>query len=186
MDDLRVVKTKQALCDAFQDLMEERPFEKITVNALCERAAVRRGTFYNHFFDKYDFFAYYTRVIQQAFIENYKRKEDAAASYFGTLTEELLDFFNQNVKLVHRVVQSSAYPTLLNIVSDTIEQDVKQWIGGHAQTAMDADPADTAAFFTGGIIRLVASRAGHHIDEAEKRQIVAFVCQTAKLLKLTE
>ena len=186
MDDLRVVKTKQALCDAFQDLMEERPFEKITVNALCERAAVRRGTFYNHFFDKYDFFAYYTRTIQQAFIDQYKKTENRTASYFGALTEALLDFFNENVKLVRRVVESSAYPTLLDIVSDTIEQDVKQWVSAHVQTAADADPADTAAFFTGGIIRLVASRAGHHIDEAEKQQIVAFVCRTAKMLGLTE
>ena len=37
--------------------MEERDFDDITVNDLCERADLNRGTFYNHFRDKDDLLA---------------------------------------------------------------------------------------------------------------------------------
>lgn len=53
--DLRIVKTRKALFDAFLELVSEKPFDAITVNEICKRALVRRATFYNHFADKYDF-----------------------------------------------------------------------------------------------------------------------------------
>ncbi len=50
--DRRIVRSKQALREALIDLMEERGFESLTVNDLCERANLNRGTFYNHYRDK--------------------------------------------------------------------------------------------------------------------------------------
>ena len=50
--DRRITKSKKALRDALIELMEERGFEGFTVNDLCERADLNRGTFYNHFHDK--------------------------------------------------------------------------------------------------------------------------------------
>ena len=59
--DLRIRKTYKALKDTFLELLSEKKFEDITVNELCERAMVRRATFYKHFADKYDFFAFFIR-----------------------------------------------------------------------------------------------------------------------------
>ena len=53
--DLRVRKTYEALMRAFEDLLTGKTFDDITVNELCERAMIRRPTFYSHFEDKYDF-----------------------------------------------------------------------------------------------------------------------------------
>ena len=50
--DLRVQKTYRALFGAFTELLEEHRFEDITVAMLCERAMIRRTTFYKHFADK--------------------------------------------------------------------------------------------------------------------------------------
>ena len=55
--DLRILKTHKALCETFSTLLEEKKFEEITVNELCQRAMVRRATFYKHFADKYEYFA---------------------------------------------------------------------------------------------------------------------------------
>ena len=52
MTDLRIIKTRKALCDAFIILLGEKPFEDITVNELCKKAMVRRATFYQHFEEK--------------------------------------------------------------------------------------------------------------------------------------
>lgn len=51
-EDRRIIRSKKALRDALIALMEERGFDGFTVNDLCERADLNRGTFYNHFHDK--------------------------------------------------------------------------------------------------------------------------------------
>ena len=50
--DRRITRSKRALSDALIELMEERSFDGFSVNDLCERADLNRGTFYNHFRDK--------------------------------------------------------------------------------------------------------------------------------------
>ena len=57
--DLRIKKTYRALFDAFTELLEEHRFEDLTVAMLCDRALIRRTTFYKHFRDKNDYFAFY-------------------------------------------------------------------------------------------------------------------------------
>ena len=49
--DFRIEKTYMSLHNAFTTLIEERHFEDFTVNDLCERAMIRRTTFYKHFAD---------------------------------------------------------------------------------------------------------------------------------------
>lgn len=56
-EDRRITRSKRALRAALISLMEERGFESITVNDLCARADLNRGTFYNHFRDKEDLLA---------------------------------------------------------------------------------------------------------------------------------
>lgn len=51
---------------ALLELMREKPFEKITVKSICERAGVNRGTFYSHYTDIY-------AMVEDA--ENYLNKE---------------------------------------------------------------------------------------------------------------
>ena len=56
-EDRRITRTKHALRQALIELMEERGLENFTVNDLCERADINRGTFYNHFHDKEELLA---------------------------------------------------------------------------------------------------------------------------------
>lgn len=44
-------RTKQALSDAFWQLLEEMPYSKITVKGIVDRCHVNRNTFYYHFQD---------------------------------------------------------------------------------------------------------------------------------------
>lgn len=71
---------------ALLELMQETPFEKITVKGICERAGVNRGTFYSHYTDIY-------AMIEDA--ENYLNKElisiteQWAKQYSGTQIQTL-------------------------------------------------------------------------------------------------
>ena len=52
--DRRQRKTRQAIYDAFESLMEEEHYSQITVAQIIERADIGRSTFYDHFETKDD------------------------------------------------------------------------------------------------------------------------------------
>jgi AcrR family transcriptional regulator len=52
--DARVRRTRDALGDALIALMQEKPFDTITVQDVLDRAHVSRSTFYSHYSDKDD------------------------------------------------------------------------------------------------------------------------------------
>jgi len=54
--DRRILRTRDTLGDALIALMQEKPFEEITVQQVLDRAGVGRSTFYVHYRDKNDLF----------------------------------------------------------------------------------------------------------------------------------
>jgi AcrR family transcriptional regulator len=54
--DRRVLRTRDRLGDALIALMQEKPFDGITVQEVLDRAGVSRSTFYVHYRDKEDLF----------------------------------------------------------------------------------------------------------------------------------
>jgi AcrR family transcriptional regulator len=54
--DRRVMRTRDVLGDALVALIQEKPFESITVQQVLDRAGVGRSTFYTHYEDKNDLF----------------------------------------------------------------------------------------------------------------------------------
>ena len=48
-EDLRVVKTIEGIKAAFEELICEKDYEKITVKELCDRARVNKKTFYHYY-----------------------------------------------------------------------------------------------------------------------------------------
>ena len=47
------VRTKQAIRQAFIELLNERPLDKISVKDIAERSTVNRNTFYYYYADIY-------------------------------------------------------------------------------------------------------------------------------------
>jgi AcrR family transcriptional regulator len=54
--DRRIRRTRDTLGDALIQLMQEQPFDSITVQQVLDRAGVSRATFYTHYRDKDDLF----------------------------------------------------------------------------------------------------------------------------------
>lgn len=71
--DRRITRSKKALRDALIVLMEECGFDNITVNDLCARADLNRGTFYNHYQDKDDLLASFEAEVM-ADLERFQDK----------------------------------------------------------------------------------------------------------------
>lgn len=52
--DLRVIRTRKLIKDAFYESFKEKGFEKTTVSDIAKRAMINRATFYLHYQDKMD------------------------------------------------------------------------------------------------------------------------------------
>ncbi len=157
--DLRVFKTHNALVSAFMQLLTEKRFEEITVNELCDLAMVRRATFYKHFADKYEFFAFVIRTKQEEFDASSRAHLDQTqpqSLYLG-IVKNTLDFVNSNKKLVQTVLESKMLPTLLDILSRQIAMDVTRKLKEDAEhgARLKASPQVMAQFFTGALLYTV-------------------------------
>ena len=157
--DLRIIKTQKSLCDAFLALMSEKPFDDITVGELCDRALVRRATFYKHFADKYDFFSFFIRQTKDTFVKQIAPEviADSPYSYNIYISRMFVRFINEHEKLIQNVLTSNALALLIEILSDEIYRSVLLDLKSEEQhgTSFAAPVEILAAFYAGGIIKSV-------------------------------
>ena len=153
--DLRIQKTYLALHNAFTELLEESTFEHLTVNELCDRAMIRRATFYKHFADKYEYFSHYTKETAEAFREQYNTDtpQNDIGNYLDHMCQQLLLFMKQHKRLVLNIKKSSVFPLLLSILVEQTHYDVIDALNrSDIKKTLSKKQRDAiASFFAGGI-----------------------------------
>lgn len=102
--DLRVQKTRSALTNALYDLMCQKNLDEITVTELCEKAVVRKATFYKHFGDKTEVLVYMIQELQRLSEENNIIGYDPGnpSSYYTGVFRYLMDFIDNNEHFIVR------------------------------------------------------------------------------------
>lgn len=170
--DLRIQKTYLLLHNAFTELLEEKKFEEFTVNELCERAMIRRTTFYKHFADKYEYFAFYMDEICSDFQRQLPHDvtTNELNPYFLHMTRELLHFIEKHRKLVMNIADSSMFPVLFDSLTMHIMNDILQVLQNmNTQKNMSKIQMEgIATFYSGGLLntlRLWLLRKGPIIEE---------------------
>ena len=180
--DLRIRKTYLALHNAFVSLLEEKRFEDVTVNELCDRAMIRRTTFYKHFADKYEYFAFYIREVVAEFQNRLAPDvmEGGIDAYLLHMCRELVRFVKQHESFVTNLKNSSMFPMLLSILLDQISSDALQVLKRSELSArIDKKQLEgIAAFYAGGVgntLFLYAKQDGPIDEEHFLRTISRFV-----------
>lgn len=120
--DLRTEKTYAALFSAFEQLIRTKPFEKITVTELCRVAQTRPATFYNHFSDKYDFFAHMIRQLEDqnfkdASIEANPADPEAYLNEWLTLG---FNFIDEHAAMVESVQADTLLTTIMQTTAERL------------------------------------------------------------------
>ena len=86
--DLLIPKTRQNIFQAFIELREKYPLEKITVKELTERAQISKQTFYLHYRDMYDL----SERIEQSMIQEMLKElpyPENILTHTGEVTKQL-------------------------------------------------------------------------------------------------
>lgn len=64
---------KEAICEAFLELLSERSFQDLSVKEIVQRAQISRSTFYLHFTDKFELMEYVRKTLNDLFLSFYKQ-----------------------------------------------------------------------------------------------------------------
>lgn len=91
--------TKRALASALKELMNEKPFARISVSDICTRCDMNRKSFYYHFKDKYDLVNW---IYNTEFLAVVRHKDYESG---WNLLEELCEYFYDNRDFYRRTFQ---------------------------------------------------------------------------------
>ncbi len=170
--DLRVRRTYSCLLNAMLDLLREKSLEDITVNELCERALVGRGTFYKHFSDKYDFFSFALgEMFDYNLVEAEKGIDDSdPRSYYIAFFNAYIQFVETNSEFFGPLSSSSMTSVMLFSTSDKLAKKLE----AHFQKNIDEGaslcltPTAAARFLTGAMAQSARYLIGHRDDPVKE------------------
>lgn len=108
--DLRVVKTLKQIDRALLETLAQRPFEKITVELICQAAMINRSTFYKYYQSKYDLMERYLQRTLDAF----RRQIDVA-------------FVNASPENIHHLVYQKNFENTLRFIAKHKQEYILLW-----------------------------------------------------------
>jgi AcrR family transcriptional regulator len=106
----------------------KRVWSDITVTELCDRAVIRKATFYKHFGDKTELLTYMIQELQRISLEENKigYDENVPHSYYIGVFRYFIDFLDSNERFITSVLKSNASAAAETIMSGQIEADIRQ------------------------------------------------------------
>ena len=164
------VTTKKAIADGFKQLMEKKPFEKITITDITDGCGLNRQTFYYHFQDKYELLNWilFSDVIEPftdgLTIDNWSERlldilltikkdgrfytnamstshgEEFRQYLFGAVTEVLCEVIDQITG--ERPIKPADRKFIAEFLAYGVSGTVTKWI----VSGMKEDPRETAVY----------------------------------------
>ncbi|AUJ52013.1 TetR family transcriptional regulator [Staphylococcus hominis subsp. hominis] len=179
--DLRVQRTKKALITTFSDLLETKSFDNITIQDLCEKANVRRSTFYRHFNDKYDLLNHIVGTLNEYFRTLHLPEIDPKdpRQFFNKFMKDILLFISDNKAMVKSVISINIYSEVYQILYNQIYAVVKRQIEFDKQIGQFyIDEFIYGEFLAGGILSVILNwiQYGQQSIDDVSSDIVTMIC----------
>lgn len=117
-------RTKKAIIETFQEMLEETPINKITVKSIVERCEINRNTFYYYFDGIPDLVEYRLTTMADQLLDSFDQPNPAedlrmVVNYFVQRKRSVLHFY--------RYLPREQFLPLLNKISAyVIERSIRQ------------------------------------------------------------
>lgn len=175
---LKEYKTETLLINAFMKLLEEKSFDKIKVNEICEKAMVHKTTFYNHFEDKYDLLNFVVQELHKD-IKSKANTSNGIIDYYLSIAKLYIEKVKDNPKLINSLTSSGSDGLSSYLLYEIYTKDVEKKI-----SIMNIDiPANYIAnFYVSAVFSLLNEwfRNGMKEDEETIIKYIDFLIRSAK------
>ena len=98
--DRRAIKTRKALANALAELLTEKELHKITVQEICDKAELNRGTLYRHYLDVYDL---YEKIEKETIVAFALLLLDAGEQPTVEFFKKIIEYISQNKSIFKMV-----------------------------------------------------------------------------------
>lgn len=152
--DLRVQKTRSALVLSLFELMRYKSLDEITVTEICEKAMIRKATFYKHFGDKTELLVYMIQKLQYNADGQAKICYDPTApmDYFTDGFRYMMEFIDRNEELIANVLKSNSSSFVRNILEEQIRYQIDTLLKQAEQDDIRSSHAMLSAIYAGAIV----------------------------------
>lgn len=176
-EDLRTLRTKKFLAVALIKLLQKTSLENISVSDICNKAMVHRTTFYHHFNDKFDLFAFVLDEMQEYIFQ----KANGASSVltnkdgFMQIAKIIVDFIDENSNMLIKIIKNNKSENVMNIFYSTLAHSIKNMLEQSEQQTHFKLPLDIISYYvTGGFTRLLIWWL-YHKNKYSKTELLGFV-----------
>jgi AcrR family transcriptional regulator len=125
-EDLRIRRTYKLLFKALVAMLEEQPFEKISVTDICDKAMVHRTTFYKHFEDKYHLLMYGIQELQKDINKKSLTNEsyNNPKQYYLDIFANVLKYMSANQKMCSLILARNETDSILSMFSKLMVEEI--------------------------------------------------------------
>lgn len=192
--DARVIHSKMQILASLEELLKEKPFQKITVIDICKKAHINRMTFYNHYQDKYDlfnesiktFFLHvndtYSKITNAKKIDIKHHPYDCLKILIGIL----VDFAYDNEKILFNIIVNKEDDIASFMIKKALDDATLKIVSDSGLESVNGFPISLIiSFFSGG----VSSVFGDWITKKEvmsKEDFTTYLCRAIKAVIDTE
>ena len=126
--------TEEAIMDALEEMLTEKPFEKIRVGDVIKKCGVSRNTFYYHNNDLYDLLRKTLKRQQERVLVDVDEETFNWNEGFANATKWL----HNNKETVNNIYKSRNYDVLEGHIHDSIRNFVEEFVNDQAE-GLNAD-----------------------------------------------
>ncbi len=132
-NDRRVEKTRNAIINAFKEMIIEKDFNEITIKELAERANINRKTFYLHYESMEEILFDVTVELSEQVFESLNNKGFFDPNVIGItpLIETINELINSNYELTRKLISANSYRFFSRNIKDLIKDAVIRKIKKH-------------------------------------------------------
>ncbi|WP_342046134.1 TetR/AcrR family transcriptional regulator [Bacillus sp. OTU530] len=137
--DLRILKTRKAIKEAFLTLLQTKGYERITIQDIADEAMINRNTFYLHYVDKPDLMEYLCQESMEklnvCFDLDMKDKDIHAIDkeMFISSLSEMFKAIEANIVFFRTMLSQNGQPNFSTYLKEALKDFILSGIGDHNQ-----------------------------------------------------
>ncbi len=176
MEDKRIIKTKNNIRETFMAMLQEMPFEKITVAELCRKGIISRITFYTYYDSKYallnEIFSEYAKEADIRYHELQKKNNASGNGLAGyeNLLECILSMFFEHFDFFKHT-SAKENPYLFSEFFNHLSSNVEDYFNRHMDVVPNYPVKQTTALICNGLIGLINVCFEERMRKAEVRSM---------------
>jgi AcrR family transcriptional regulator len=159
--------TQKAILQTFQEMLEEMPFDRITISSLVSRCEISSNTFYYHYRDIYD--------LLDAWLREQKQELCKSPAAWDVMLKRILHKMQENPRIVYHVFDSITRDRVEKYIFSTEEEAFYRFVRERAGDLPAAEETIRAVSsvccysLLGFILKFVWTRMDMDADSAVDR-----------------